>query len=152
MQPQVSGPIVRIAFTEGQDVQKGQVLFEIDPRPFQAALAQAAAANKTICVIFYSDWNADAAAMAQVVKAHAEKNATKATWTTVRISDPADKATVDRFQVSRAPMPLVLSVHPNGAVTGASVKKATEAALAPKSPPGQARLPRSETVFAERLP
>ena len=28
----------------------------------------------------------------------------------------------------------------------------TEAALAPKSPPGQARLPRSETVFAERLP
>lgn len=43
VQPQVSGPIFRIAFTEGQDVQKGQVLFEIDPRPFQAALAQAEA-------------------------------------------------------------------------------------------------------------
>jgi len=43
VQPQVSGPIVRIAFTEGQDVQKGQVLFQIDPRPFQAALAQAEA-------------------------------------------------------------------------------------------------------------
>ena len=43
VQPQVSGPIDRIAFTEGQDVQKGQVLFEIDPRPFQAALAQAEA-------------------------------------------------------------------------------------------------------------
>jgi multidrug efflux system membrane fusion protein len=43
VQPQVSGPIVRIAFTEGQDVQKGQVLFEVDPRPFQAALAQAQA-------------------------------------------------------------------------------------------------------------
>jgi nitroreductase len=28
----------------------------------------------------------------------------------------------------------------------------TEAALLPKSPPGEARLPRSETVFAERLP
>jgi len=43
VQPQVSGPIVRIAFTEGQDVKKGQVLFQIDPRPFQAALAQAEA-------------------------------------------------------------------------------------------------------------
>jgi multidrug efflux system membrane fusion protein len=43
VQPQVSGPIVRIAFTEGQDVQKGQVLFQIDPRPFQAALTRAEA-------------------------------------------------------------------------------------------------------------
>jgi multidrug efflux system membrane fusion protein len=43
VQPQVSGPIVRIAFTEGQDVRKGQVLFQIDPRPFQAALARAEA-------------------------------------------------------------------------------------------------------------
>jgi multidrug efflux system membrane fusion protein len=41
VQPQVSGPIVRIAFREGQDVRKGEVLFELDPRPFQAALKQA---------------------------------------------------------------------------------------------------------------
>lgn len=39
--PQVSAPIVRIAFREGQDVKKGQVLFELDPRPFQAAVNQA---------------------------------------------------------------------------------------------------------------
>ncbi|HUF35180.1 MAG TPA: efflux RND transporter periplasmic adaptor subunit [Gemmatimonadales bacterium] len=43
VQPQVSGPLIRIAFREGQDVQKGQVLFQIDPRPFQAALARAEA-------------------------------------------------------------------------------------------------------------
>lgn len=43
VQPQVSGPLVRVAFTEGQDVRKGQVLFQIDPRPFQAALARAEA-------------------------------------------------------------------------------------------------------------
>ncbi|HEX3274696.1 MAG TPA: efflux RND transporter periplasmic adaptor subunit [Gemmatimonadales bacterium] len=41
VQPQVSGPIVRIAFREGQDVKKGEVLFELDPRPFQAAFNQA---------------------------------------------------------------------------------------------------------------
>jgi membrane fusion protein, multidrug efflux system len=43
VQPQVSGPIVRIAFREGQEVVRGQVLFQIDPRPFQAALARAQA-------------------------------------------------------------------------------------------------------------
>ncbi len=43
VQPQVSGLIERVAFTEGQEVRKGQVLFQIDPRPFQAALAQAQA-------------------------------------------------------------------------------------------------------------
>ena len=43
VQPQVSGPITRIAFREGQEVQRGQLLFQIDPRPFQAALARAQA-------------------------------------------------------------------------------------------------------------
>ena len=43
VQPQIGGPIVRVAFREGQDVEKGQILFQIDPRPYQAALAQAEA-------------------------------------------------------------------------------------------------------------
>lgn len=41
---QVGGLIRRVAFQEGQDVTKGQVLFEIDPRPYQAAHQQALAA------------------------------------------------------------------------------------------------------------
>ena len=40
---QVAGPIARVAFEEGEDVRKGQVLFEIDPRPFQQAVQQAEA-------------------------------------------------------------------------------------------------------------
>lgn len=39
--PQVSGYIIRQDYAEGAVVKKGQVLFEIDPRPFQAALDQA---------------------------------------------------------------------------------------------------------------
>jgi len=39
--PQVSGLVTRVAFREGQDVAEGQVLFTIDPRPFEASLAQA---------------------------------------------------------------------------------------------------------------
>ena len=41
IQPQVSGYLIRQDYQEGGLVQKGQVLFEIDPRPFQAALDQA---------------------------------------------------------------------------------------------------------------
>jgi multidrug efflux system membrane fusion protein len=40
----VGGELTSVHFTEGQEVQKGQVLFTIDPRPYQAALAQAQAA------------------------------------------------------------------------------------------------------------
>jgi len=49
---QVTGYIMRQAYQEGAFVKKGQLLFEIDPRPFQAALHQAegqlAQANATL--------------------------------------------------------------------------------------------------------
>src|SRR5271168_3275950 len=38
---QVTGYLLRQGYQEGAFVQKGQLLFEIDPRPFQAALDQA---------------------------------------------------------------------------------------------------------------
>ncbi|EQD34878.1 Efflux transporter, RND family, MFP subunit, partial [mine drainage metagenome] len=39
--PQVSGPLVKLPFKEGQMVHAGALLAEIDPRPYQAALDQA---------------------------------------------------------------------------------------------------------------
>jgi len=39
----VDGQIVKINFSEGKDVHAGEVLIEIDPAPFEAALAQAQA-------------------------------------------------------------------------------------------------------------
>src|SRR5216684_575825 len=41
IRPQVSGYIIRQNYTEGSLVRKGEVLFEIDPRPFVAALDRA---------------------------------------------------------------------------------------------------------------
>jgi len=43
IQPQVSGRIMQIHFTDGANVRKGQLLFTIDPRPFEANLRQAQA-------------------------------------------------------------------------------------------------------------
>jgi RND family efflux transporter MFP subunit len=43
VRPRVSGVITRIAFQEGREVGKNQFLFEIDPRPYRAALAQSQA-------------------------------------------------------------------------------------------------------------
>lgn len=42
-QAQVTGVLLRVAFHEGDEVEAGQVLFQIDPRPFQAAFEQAQA-------------------------------------------------------------------------------------------------------------
>ena len=43
IQPQVSGRIMKIHFTDGANVKKGQLLFTVDPRPFEANLKQAQA-------------------------------------------------------------------------------------------------------------
>ena len=43
IQPQVSGRILKIHFTDGSNVKKGDLLFTIDTRPFEASLRQAQA-------------------------------------------------------------------------------------------------------------
>src|SRR5689334_16153928 len=43
IQARVAGYVIRQAYKEGSLVRKGELLFEIDPRPFKAALDQAKA-------------------------------------------------------------------------------------------------------------
>src|SRR5439155_639888 len=43
VKPQINGEIFRVHIHPGQDVQKGALLFSIDPRPFEASLRQAEA-------------------------------------------------------------------------------------------------------------
>ncbi|HYA11709.1 MAG TPA: efflux RND transporter periplasmic adaptor subunit [Thermodesulfovibrionales bacterium] len=40
---QIGGELIHVHFKEGQDVQKGDILFTIDPRPYESALKQAEA-------------------------------------------------------------------------------------------------------------
>ncbi len=43
IKPMVDGPLTAVTFQEGQDVRKGDVLAQIDPRTYQAALDSAVA-------------------------------------------------------------------------------------------------------------
>jgi RND family efflux transporter MFP subunit len=43
VQARVSGYLTKVNFTDGQEVKEGDLLFEIDPRPFERALEQAKA-------------------------------------------------------------------------------------------------------------
>jgi multidrug efflux system membrane fusion protein len=41
VRPQVNGPLLTVNFSEGEDVEKGQLLYTIDPQPFEIAVRQA---------------------------------------------------------------------------------------------------------------
>ena len=70
IRPQVTGYLIKQNYHEGDSVRKGQVLFEIDPRTFQAAVDQAAAARSKQQAIATT-----AAANLARIKPLAEKNA-----------------------------------------------------------------------------
>src|SRR5207244_3018629 len=66
-------------------------------------------------------------AVSAKLKAALDRRKERARLTEVNIADPAERALVEKYGVSRAPMPLVLVVAPNDAVTGAYPKELTDA-------------------------
>jgi multidrug efflux system membrane fusion protein len=48
IRPRVSGYIDKVAFTEGKEVRAGDLLFQIDPRPYQAELDKARAEEERV--------------------------------------------------------------------------------------------------------
>jgi len=70
IRPQVTGYLIKQNYREGDAVRKGQTLFEIDPRTFQAAVDQASSARSKQQAIHVT-----AAANLARIKPLAEKNA-----------------------------------------------------------------------------
>jgi membrane fusion protein (multidrug efflux system) len=78
---QVPGYLLRQAYTEGTNVKAGDLLFEVDPRPFQNAVDQAAAnADKAEATYRRNEELADKKVLApqEVDNAIADRNATRA--------------------------------------------------------------------------
>lgn len=99
---QVSAQVMRVAFEPGQAVTKGQVLFELDARPFQAALHQAQATlakdqaladtAKREASRLEELWHKNAATKYEYEQAQNKAQATQATLV-------ADKAAIEAAQL-----------------------------------------------------
>src|SRR5271167_3319687 len=70
IRPRVSGYVDRVAFTDGARVKKGQLLFQIDPRPFQAEVERLAA-ERTRTVSDLDLAQANRARAERLISAHA---------------------------------------------------------------------------------
>lgn len=83
-----------------------------------AAIGRAARAKKYLFAFFWKEQDDQTLAMRKVFQAAMEKVADRADSVEVDVTAASEKAIVDKFKLDRAPMPLVLALAPNGAVTG----------------------------------
>jgi hypothetical protein len=86
--------------------------------PSLPVIKRAAEDGKYAFIFFWSDDTEPTESMRKVFRSAAAKMADRAAAVEVNTGDPSEQAVVRRFAVSRAPMPLVLAVAPNGAITG----------------------------------
>ncbi|MCE5269177.1 MAG: hypothetical protein LLG00_14975 [Planctomycetaceae bacterium] len=85
--------------------------------PGAKALATAAKNNKYLFVFFWRDDTQRSRQVRAALQSALPKLADKADSVEIRTTDEVEKQLVARFGASRSPMPLVLAVAPNGAVT-----------------------------------
>ena len=99
----VDGAIVKVDVTEGQEVKGGDLLFEIDPRPFAAVLAQATANKEKDQAQLGSaeaDLQRDAALMAHEFQTRQAYDQQKALVGQIQASIKADRAQIDSAQLN----------------------------------------------------
>ena len=107
IQPHVAGYIVKQNYTEGSVVQKGDVLFEIDPRPFQAAI-DAAKANVKVAEAGVELAQKEYARYAMLARVGAATKEDVETWTAKGDVAAADKLRAEAA-VGRADLDLEFS-------------------------------------------
>ncbi|HBO44404.1 MAG TPA: hypothetical protein DD670_10825, partial [Planctomycetaceae bacterium] len=97
--------------------------------PGLAALDSAAREGKYAFILFSKENSEQTAAMRQLLHAAMQKWNGKVEAMEISLADAREKPLVDRFGVSRAPMPLILAVAPNGAITKGFPLKCTKEQL-----------------------
>ncbi len=101
----------------------------VNTSPAQAAIDRAAAANKYVFLFFWKEKGPPTDQARAAFQPAMTKVADKARAVAIRVTNPAEKKLVDKYDVSRAPMPLVLAVAPCGAITKAFTKTFDEKQL-----------------------
>lgn len=113
-----------LAFASAVAAQAQQVT-TVRPQSSQAeaTLEKSATDGKYTFLVFYKANDAATQSVAATLKEGLAIHHENAVGAYVNIVSPTDKALVDRFDVSRAPMPMIVAVAPNGAITGMFTQK-----------------------------
>src|SRR4029078_5070805 len=77
-------------------------------------------------ILFWKENNAATQKMTEALKRAVTERSQRAEWISVNVNDGAQRPIVDRYHVERAPMPMVLCVAPNGAITGGITRQITD--------------------------
>ena len=112
--------IAVVAGASGAMAQSPYGVQQADSQPASkgtAAIQHAAAADKYLFVFFWREKSQQTSAMWGVFQSAMSKVADRAESVAINVSDPAEKSVVAKFGVDRSPMPLVLALAPNGAIT-----------------------------------
>ncbi|MCC7084776.1 MAG: hypothetical protein IT427_07185 [Pirellulales bacterium] len=70
-------------------------------------------------LLFWKENNVATQAMMSQLKSSLPQKPRRTEWSSINVTDPANRELVERYKVSRAPMPMVMCVAANGAITGA---------------------------------
>jgi hypothetical protein len=92
----------------------------------RAAMDRAAAAQKYIFLFFWKEKNSQTDTSWNILQQAVTNMAGSAEVAGIQITDPAEKQIIDKYGVTRAPMPLVLAIAPCGAITKAFPKPFVE--------------------------
>lgn len=110
---QMEGQTATSVMTESQTSSEPQ-----GPGQGMAALEQAATADRYLFAFFWKAEDAQTDAMRTVLKDTIKDITDRADSVEIDVTSASEKAIVKKFDLGRAPMPLILVLAPNGAITG----------------------------------
>lgn len=99
------------------------------PGKISSMLQKSAQEKKSTFIMVWNEENESTSAMKKIFDQASAKFATQANAVAVKLDDPAEQEIISKYRLNTAPMPLILTIAPNGAITGAFLSRVDLALL-----------------------